>query len=1097
NALSDGFTPTLSNSRTQSDWLWLAPMTAQKSALPVNTQSWSYRITAGADLSAANFRQVLPTASLTAGLGSVIIGKNGGSMITTTGNNGVTSAVIGATSGSGRGLFQVVRTGSGDIDINAGRSIQLANQFASIYTAGTQVKDPTLGGTFDVSTFSQAGGTIQLGAAQQSYDMYFGFAGGNVSLYARENIERTGVTSSRELPNNWLYRRGYVNSATGAFDLSSFDAAITSTSWWVDYSNFFEGVGALGGGNVALTAGGNITNVDAVVPTNARMSKGTVANPLAKNQMLLELGGGDLSVRAGNNIDAGVYYVERGHGTLYAGGQITSNATRSASGLSISNGINPVQDSNTWLPTTLFVGKGGFDVSARGDVLLGPVANVFLLPQGVNNTYRLKTYFSTYAPDSFVNVSSLGGNVTLRQGATVSNVFQPLLLLWTQSQQLKVNSSSAFYQPWLRLAETKVTSFSRSLALMAPVLRATSFSASINLAGDITLAPAANGTLELLAKSSINGLQPNGQYSSNGSQFVAWGASTINVSDANPASIPSINVPFAYQNIVPSVTQSASTRDNFLEPIDKLFRETGATSGTLIESRQALHTPGVLHLNDTQPLRLYAASGDISGFMLYSPKKSQIYAARDIADVALYLQNTGAQDASIVAGGRDIIPYNANSTLRLLAAQAGNIAVFTSSAVGSGPLAGDIQLSGGGTLQVLAGRNLDLGSGQTLTDGTGGGLTSIGNGRNPFLPFAGANIVAGAGLGAAAGLSSSSLDFTSFVTGFVLGPDSAAYLAELSPNPAAPLTLVSFALLPPEEQKRLALEIFYLVLRDTGRDYNNPDSPGYKKYDAGFAAIAALFPGSAWSGSITTQSRDIRTKNGGDISLFAPGGGLTLANSVVGSPLTPPGIITDSGGSISVFTHTSVNLGISRIFTLKGGNEIIWSSTGDIAAGSSSKTVQSAPPTRVIIDPQSANVATDLAGLATGGGIGVLASVKGVASGSVDLIAPTGVVDAGDAGIRATGNLNIAATQVLNASNISSGGTSTGTPAASVSAPNMAAVSSAANAGAATSNAASASQAASEHQQLVPQQALPSIISVEVLGYGGEDDDERRQSGAE
>ena len=35
---------------------------------------------------------------------------------------------------------------------------------------------------------------------------------------------------------------------------------------------------------------------------------------------------------------------------------------------------------------------------------------------------------------------------------------------------------------------------------------------------------------------------------------------------------------------------------------------------------------------------------------------------------------------------------------------------------------------------------------------------------------------------------------------------------------------------------------------------------------------------------------------------------------------------------------------------------IIWSSDGNIAAGSASKTVASAPPTRVLIDPQSADV---------------------------------------------------------------------------------------------------------------------------------------------
>ena len=81
--------------------------------------------------------------------------------------------------------------------------------------------------------------------------------------------------------------------------------------------------------------------------------------------------------------------------------------------------VNPAEiyAPETWLPTTLFLGKGVFDVSARGDLLLGPTANPFLLPQGVNNTFWYKTYFSTYAADSAVHVSSLTGDVTLRESA--------------------------------------------------------------------------------------------------------------------------------------------------------------------------------------------------------------------------------------------------------------------------------------------------------------------------------------------------------------------------------------------------------------------------------------------------------------------------------------------------------------------------------------------------------------------------------------------------------------------------------------------------------------------------------------------------------
>ncbi len=170
---------------------------------------------------------------------------------------------------------------------------------------------------------------------------------------------------------------------------------------------------------------------------------------------------------------------------------------------------------------------------------------------------------------------------------------------------------------------------------------------------------------------------------------------------------------------------------------------------------------------------------------------------------------------------------------------------------------------------------------------------------------------------------------------------------------------------------------------------------GVSAYQSGFAAIESLFGGlSAERGDITLRSRDIRTKQGGDISVFAPSGKLSLANTALNT-LIPPGIVTESGGNIGIFTRGDVSLGIGRIFTLRGGNQIIWSSEGDIAAGSSAKTVTFAPPTRVILDPQSADVQTDLAGLATGGGIGVLATVAGVKPGEVDLIAPNGAVDAG------------------------------------------------------------------------------------------------------
>ncbi len=342
------------------------------------------------------------------------------------------------------------------------------------------------------------------------------------------------------------------------------------------------------------------------------------------------------------------------------------------------------------------------------------------------------------------------------------------------------------------------------------------------------------------------------------------------------------------------------------------------------------------------------------------------------------------------------------------------------------------RFSGPGTLEVLAGRDLNLGVGPNNADGTGVGISSIGQERNPVLPFGGADIVAMAGIGSSSGLDASKLDFTDTThTGFTdlflnpaTGGDEATRylpdLASLMGLPSSDTTAqvwTAFTQLSSEQQQdSLALDVFYLVLRDAGRDHNSEGGD----YSAGYAAIAALFPGDPWQGDISLTSREIKTTSGGNISLLAPGGQLDVGLNVAGTQPVDQGILTEDGGNISIFTSGDVNVGTSRIFTLHGGNEIIWSTNGNIDAGASSKTVQSAPPTRVLVDPQSGAVETDLAGLATGGGIGVLETVAGVAPSDVDLIAPKGIVDAGDAGIRASGNLNIAALQVLNAGNNSS-----------------------------------------------------------------------------
>lgn len=1098
NTLSDGFSST-SYSAT------LLPTDDRR--LP-SQQSWSYRLTAGADLGAADHQAVVPVNRGGPAVGSVLLGKDYGNNVF--GSAGASASTADAVTNR----FQVIRTGSGDIDISASQDVKLLNQFATIYTAGAQVTDATLGGAFDVPSTDASGQTSGLGAIQQRqpYPAQYSMAGGNVSIRAQNDITHqtllNGVLtadSSHELPVNWLYRRGFVDPATGQFGVvarsSGAATDVGSTTWWVDFSNFFEGVATLGGGNVRLSAGRNVNNVDAAAPTNARLPARDASGPLAPGAgALVELGGGDVTVQAGGNINGGVYYVERGAGNLDAGRSIITNQTRSPSlGLAVSPPAT--LDEHTWLPTTLFLGKGSFDVEARGDALLGPVANVFLLPQGINNSFWYKTYFSTYDPANRVSVSSLTGDVHLREGATLSTSYAPLLEIWLD-QVLRFNiaatpRSLSYFQPWLRLNVNSVRPFTVLPTVLPGSLFATSFSGDVNVVGNLTLSPSATGTVDLVAAKAINGLQPSGV----NADVQSWSESQINLSDADPVRIPGIASPFSFRATLANPLQAGpnqGTDDGFLNPVNAIFLETGSTSGdaAVLQAKQTLHAQGPLHGSDPEPVHLYAASGDLSGVTLFSGKSARILAGQDITDIAFYVQNVRQADTAVVQAGRDLIAFDLNSKLL---AQAGPGAVASTAS-------GDIQISGPGTLEVLAGRNLDLGISAVSNGDIGLGITSIGNGRNPALPFAGADVIAGAGIGASTGLSGSQIDFARFVGKFLdpaAGELSSRYLPSLGAllglgNNDASQIWAAFRELAPERQNQLALEVFYLALRDAGRDHNDPDSAGFGNYANGEAAVAALFPGTKWRGDISLTSREIKTQNGGDISLFAPGGGLDVGVNSGQGAAVDQGILTERGGNISVFTAQSVNVGTSRVFTLRGGNEIIWSTFGDIAAGSAPKTVLAAPPTRVLVDPQSGDIKTDLAGLATGGGIGVLESVAGVPPSDIDLIAPAGTIDAGDAGIRVSGNLNLAAVQVLNASNITTGGTSSGIP--TVAAPNLGSLTTASNSTAAVSNAASG--ITNQNRDAAGTPEAPSIITVDVVGYGGgeseiEQEEERRKKRAE
>ena len=168
----------------------------------------------------------------------------------------------------------------------------------------------------------------------------------------------------------------------------------------------------------------------------------------------------------------------------------------------------------------------------------------------------------------------------------------------------------------------------------------------------------------------------------------------------------------------------------------------------------------------------------------------------------------------------------------------------------------------------------------------------------------------------------------------------------------------------------------------------------------------------------------LRSSFGSNIQLLTPGG-----QQVLGVKAWPAGQRRRerrARGNIQLYAQGSVLLGQSRIMTTFGGHIRAWSANGDINAGRGATTVLYTPPRRVY--DAFGNVTLSPTVPSTGAGIGTLAPIPEVPAGDVDLIAPLGTIDAGEAGIRVSGNVNIAALHVVNAANIQVQGREQGHP---------------------------------------------------------------------
>ena len=490
-----------------------------------------------------------------------------------------------------------------------------------------------------------------------------------------------------------------------------------------------------------------------------------------------------------------------------------------------------------------------------------------------------------------------------------------------------------------------------------------------------------------------------------------------------------------------------------------------------INSIGAVGAEGNIHAGDTTPV-VIAAGRDIDNLTLNLPKAAQIVAGRDVYDLSYIGLNANASDVTLISAGRDLTDPGGNNT-------------------------DSIQVGGQGALDVFAGRDVNL--------GVSYGITTSGNLLNPNLPSSsGADVTVMAGLG-----SPQDADDANFLQ-TIIAPSS-TYQSELisyveSESGKSGLTFqnaeTAFKGLSQPLQQALIDQVFFNELLLSGREANSGTGVGFTR---GYAAIDALFPTSRtdetetstgsytgpYSGDLDMIYSQIYTQSGGNINILTPGGQINVGLAVAPSTAPPHaasqlGIVAEGAGNIDIYSLGSVNVNASRIFTLGGGNILIWSDLGNIDAGNGSKASLSIPPPTVSIS--STGVVTfNYTGAVAGSGIRTIQTASDQAAGSVDLDAPVGTVDAGDAGIGAAGNINIAAQRVIGASNINFGGTATGVPpevsslGASLSGATAAATSSA------TTAESKAQDQASTQSTTAPQaQAALSWLDVFVTGVGEE-----------
>jgi len=226
-----------------------------------------------------------------------------------------------------------VRTGTAGINLAAGRDLVLQERPSVIYTAGENA--------------------APVDGFYAPANAWYSTNGGDLTIRVAGDIVASSNTP--QMPAGWLTRRSGLDWVSGFFAPAA-DRDYDQTTWYVNFGSYEAGVGALGGGNVDIAAGGDVRNLGVSIPNTGRVTGNT--GPDDRVTALHTTGGGNLSLRAGGNIAGGVYTVSDGLAQLTAGGAFVAGSRFEATGMtlnsgcggSLGNGYVIMAYDNPWMP---------------------------------------------------------------------------------------------------------------------------------------------------------------------------------------------------------------------------------------------------------------------------------------------------------------------------------------------------------------------------------------------------------------------------------------------------------------------------------------------------------------------------------------------------------------------------------------------------------------------------------------------------------------------------------------------------------------------------------------------------------------------------